>query len=61
VKLGMLLVTLRTRLLGPLAALVSDEQPRHPTRTTSEVEAASRQVDTAFTHLCDTLGLKLAA
>ena len=60
-KLGVLLVKLRTRLLGPLASLAADEQPRRPTRTTSEVEAAFRQVDTALDHLCDTLGLKLAA
>ena len=60
-KLGVLLVKLRTRLLGPLASLASDEQSRRPTRTTSEVEAAFRQVDTARDHLCDTLGLTLAA
>jgi hypothetical protein len=60
-KLGVLLVKLRTRLLGPLASLVSDERPRRPTRTTSEVEDAFRQVDTALDHLCDTLGLTPAA
>ena len=60
-KLGVLLVKLRTRLLGPLATLASDEQPRHPTRTTSEVEAAFRQVDVALDHLCNALGLKPAA
>jgi len=60
-KLGVLLVKLRTRLLGPLASLASDEQSRRPTRTTSEIEAAFRQVDTARDHLCDTLGLTLAA
>ena len=60
-KLGVLLVKLRTRLLGPLASLAADEQPRRPTRTTSEVEAAFRQDDTALDHLCDALGLKLAA
>jgi hypothetical protein len=60
-KLGVLLVKLRTRLLGPLASLASDEQPRRPTRTTSAVEVAFRQVDAALDHLCDTLGLNLAA
>jgi hypothetical protein len=60
-KLGVLLVKLRTRLLGPLASLASDEQPRRPTRHPSEVEAAFRQVDTALDRLCDTLGLKPAA
>jgi hypothetical protein len=60
-KLGVLLVKLRTRLLGPLASLASDERPYRPTRTTSEVEAAFRQVDAALDHLCHTLGLKPAA
>jgi hypothetical protein len=60
-KLGVLLVKLRTRLLGPLASLAADGRPSRPTRTTSEVEAAFHQVDTALDHLCDTLGLKPAA
>ena len=60
-KLGVLLVKLRTRLLGPLASLASDEQPRRPTRHPSAVEAAFRQVDAALNHLCDTLGLNRAA
>src|SRR5215211_6675635 len=60
-KLGVLLVKLRTRLLGPLASLASDEQPRRSTRHPSPVEAAFRQVEAALDHLCDTLGLKLGA
>ena len=60
-KLGVLLVKLRTRLLGPLASLASDEQPRRPTRHPSAVEAAFRQVDTALDRLWDALGLKPAA
>jgi hypothetical protein len=60
-KLGVLLVKLRTRLLGPLATLASDEQPRHPTRITTEVEAAFRQVDAALDHLCNAIGLNPAA
>ncbi len=60
-KLGVLLGKLRTRLLGPLASLASAEQPRHSTRHPSDVEAAFRQVDAALNHLCDTLGLTLAA
>jgi hypothetical protein len=60
-KLGVLLVKLRTRLLGPLASLASDERQLRPTRITNAVEAAFRQVDTALDHLCDTLGLKPAA
>jgi hypothetical protein len=60
-KLGVLLVKLRTRLLGPLATLAVDTAPRRPTRGTSDVEAAFRQVDAALDHLCATLGLKPAA
>ena len=60
-KLGVLLVKLRTRLLGPLASLAADEQPRRSARHPSDVEAAFRQVDAALDHLCDTLGLKPAA
>jgi hypothetical protein len=59
-KLGVLLVKLRTRLLGPLVTLASTP-PRRPTRNPSAVEAAFRQVDAALDHLCDTLGLKPAA
>ncbi len=60
-KLGVLLVKLRTRLLGPLASLASDEQRRRPSRHPSELEAAFHQVDVALDHLCATLGLKRAA
>jgi hypothetical protein len=60
-KLGVLLVKLRTRLLGPLASLASEAQRRRPDRHPSEVEAAFRRVDAALDHLCDTLGLKPAA
>jgi len=59
-KLGVLLVKLRTRLLGPLASLASDGQPRRSTRHPSEVEAAFCQVDAALDQLCATLGIKLA-
>jgi hypothetical protein len=60
-KLGVLLVKLRTRLLGPLTSLAVATQPGHPTRSHREVEAAFRQVDAALNQLCDTLGLKQAA
>jgi hypothetical protein len=60
-KLGVLLVKLRTRLLGPLTSLVADDRPRRPTRNPSDVEAAFRQVDVALDHLCATLGLTAAA
>lgn len=61
VKLGVLLVKLRTRLLGPLATLASAPAPLPETSTSSEVEAAFRQVDRAVDHLCATLGLKAIA
>jgi hypothetical protein len=59
-KLGVLLVKLRLRLLGPLGSLVAEPKPR-PTRNPSQVEHAFRQVDTALDHLCDALGLLRAA
>jgi hypothetical protein len=59
-RLGVLLVKLRTRLLGPLATLAGATAPRRPTRNPSEVEAAFRQVDAALDHLCTTLGLNAA-
>ena len=60
-KLGVLLVKLRTRLLGPLTTLATDPAPRHPARGTSELEAAFRQVDAALDQLCATLGFKPTA
>jgi hypothetical protein len=60
-RLGVLLVKLRTRLLGPLASLAREEAPVHLIRHSSDVEAAFRQVDIALDHLCTTLGLTRAA
>lgn len=60
-KLGVLLVKLRTRLLGPLASLAAETAPRRPTRNPDSVEAAFRQVDRALDQLCEALGLKLVA
>ena len=60
-KLGVLLVKLRTRLLGPLVSLATAPAPRRASRSSSAVEAAFRQVDTALDHLCATLGLMAAA
>jgi hypothetical protein len=60
-KLGVLLVKLRTRLLGPLATLATTPTPQPLTTNDSAVEAAFRQVDRALDHLCSTLGLKAAA
>ncbi len=59
-KLGVLLLKLRTRLLGPLTTLAVNRPPRRPTRNASEVEAAFGQVDAALDHLCTTLGLSAA-
>jgi len=59
-KLGVLLVKLRTRLLGPLSTLAANLAPRPPSRHPSEVEAAFRQLDAALDHLCTTLGLNVA-
>jgi hypothetical protein len=60
-KLGVLLVKLRTRLLGPLATLATNStahrQPLHP----NSVQSAFREVDIALDHLCSTLGLQQAA
>jgi hypothetical protein len=60
-KLGVTLVKLRTRLLGPLATLAAASTPPPDTATDSAVEVAFRQVDHAIDHLCITLGLKVAA
>jgi hypothetical protein len=60
-KLGVLLVKLRTRLLGPLASLAAVRPTRRARHHFSAVEAAFRQVDTALDHLCATLGLIPAA
>jgi len=60
-KLGVLLVKLRQRLLGPLATLAAQPAPPRQTRNPSQVQAAFRQVDAALDHLCDSLGLQHAA
>jgi hypothetical protein len=59
-KLGVLLVKLRTRLLGPLTTLATAPTPPAPTATLSHVEQAFRHVDAALDQLCDTLGLRAA-
>jgi hypothetical protein len=59
-RLGVLLVKLRTRLLGPLATLAIAPTPSPPTATPSDVEHAFGQVDAALDHLCQTLGLRAA-
>ena len=60
-KLGVLLVTLRRRLLGPLASLISQPKTNAAPRPSSSVDAAYREVDTALDHLSAALGLQHAA
>jgi hypothetical protein len=59
-KLGVLLVKLRTRLLGPLTTLATAPAPPSPTTTPSDLDQACRRVDAALDHLRDTLGLRAA-
>ncbi|MCA1694166.1 MAG: hypothetical protein LC749_05225, partial [Actinobacteria bacterium] len=60
-KLGVLLVKLRTRLLGPLASLIQQPNPKAAPRHFNSVDAAYREIDTALDHLSAALGLQLAA
>ena len=59
-KIGVLLVKLRARLLGPLATLATQPSARRPLHHNS-VDAAFHEVDTALDHLCAALGLQHAA
>jgi hypothetical protein len=61
IKLGVVLVKLRLRLLGPLCTLVADLLQPPPTRNPSQVEDAFRQVNAALDNLCCKLGLIPAA
>jgi len=60
-RLGVLLVKLRTRLLGPLATLAVRPIPQRHNPENNSVDAAFLQVDAALDHLCATLGLQRAA
>ena len=60
-KLGVLLVKLRTRLLGPLASLIQQPRATTPWRHLNPVDAAYREVDTALDHLSAALALQHAA
>jgi hypothetical protein len=60
-KLGVLLVKLRLRLLGPLVSLVRQPNTNAAPRPCDSVDAAYREVDTALDHLSAALGLQLAA
>jgi hypothetical protein len=59
-RIGVLLVKLRARLLGPLATLATQPSARRPLHHNS-VAAAFHEVDTALDHLCAALGLQHAA
>ena len=59
-KLGVLLVKLRMRLLGPLASLIIQPRATTPYGRLNSV-AAYREVDTALDHLSAALGLQHAA
>jgi hypothetical protein len=60
-KIGVLLVKLRARLLGPLATLATHSSPHRPRLQRNSVDAAFHEVDTALDHLCAVLGLRHAA
>jgi hypothetical protein len=60
-KLGVLLVKLRMRLLGPLAGLINQPNTNVATPHLNSVDAAYREVDTALDHLSAALGLQHAA
>ncbi len=60
-KLGVLLVKLRTRLLGPLVTLLTNPNPPRPSSSDHAVQAAFRHVDAALDNLCAALGLKQPA
>jgi hypothetical protein len=60
-KLGVLLVKLRTRFLGPLVSMIDHPMP-HPTpRQSNSVDAAYRELDAALDHLSIAIGLQQAA
>ena len=60
-KLGVLLVKLRTRLLGPLATIVSNPTAHRAASCLNSVDSPLQEVDTALQHLCAALGIKQAA
>ena len=60
-KLGVLLIKLRMRLLGPLASLIHQPNTNAAPQRSNSVDAAYREVDTALDHLSAALGLQLAA
>jgi len=55
-KLGVLLVKLRMRLLGPITTLLTTTAARRPASPTNAADAAFRELDTALDHLSAALG-----
>ena len=60
-KLGVLLVKLRLRLLGPLVSVIRQPNTNPAPPRSNLVDAAYREVDTALDHLSAALGLQHAA
>jgi len=60
-KLGVLLVKLRIRLLGPLTTITTRRYAGRHSPPNNSVDAAFREVDVALDHLSAALGLKSAA
>jgi DNA-binding transcriptional ArsR family regulator len=56
-KLGVLLVKLCTRLLGPLVSMIDRPIPHPAARRSNFVDAAYREVDAALFHLSAAIGL----
>jgi hypothetical protein len=60
-KLGVLLVKLRTRLLGPLVSMLTTSSGHPVPLASNSVDAAFREIDAALDRLSATLGLTRAA
>ena len=60
-KLGVLLVKLRTRLLGPLFSIIADPTPHSAKPRSNPLDAAYHELDAALDHLSAAIGLKQAA
>jgi len=60
-KLGGLLVKVRTCLLGPLASLATNLIPHRTSLQHDSVDVAFGELDTALDHLSAALGLQYAA
>lgn len=60
-RIGVLLVKLRLRLLGPLAMLATHPSQQQPVHHHDSVDTAFHEVNVALDHLCAALGLRHAA